>query len=210
MKSGDLTMPGVRETINSSFTACRVGLRKCWQWIQCHKPIVFILQDQYNVLCLGLSGAGKTTLLSHLVQEPLSNCEPTRGFNIKTLPIKNTVISIKELGGSFQVQPFWDHYFGNKNGILFVVDSTDSEEELNTAQEALRVVLADHRLTGKPCLILGTHSDLEGARNSEEIERYFKPLMNGRKWCVSCCSAYDRTQIIAALETLIDLMVMNV
>lgn len=59
-------------------------------------------------------------------------------------------------------------------------------------------------------ILLGTHSDLEGARNSEEIERYFKPLMNGRKWCVSCCSAYDRTQIIAALETLIDLMVMNV
>lgn len=132
-----------------------VQFLQCWQWIQCHKPIVFVLRDQYNVLCLGLSGSGKSTLLSILVDEPITRCEPTRGFNIKTLPIKNTVISIKELGGSCHVRSFWDHYFENKNGILFVVNTTDSDEDLNTARDALKVVFADDRLKEKPCLILG-------------------------------------------------------
>lgn len=119
------------------------------------------------------------------------------------------MVSIKELGGSFRVQPFWDHYFGNKNGLLFVVNSNDSDIELKTARDTLKVIFSDARLKNKPCLILGTHSDIDGSKSSEEIEKHFQNIMNGRKWCVICCSSFDRKQTIAALETLIDLMIMS-
>lgn len=55
----------------------------------------------------------------------------------------------------------------------------------------------------------GTHSDMNNAKTAENIEKYFQPVMNGRKWCVNCCSAFDRAQILMALETLIDLMASN-
>lgn len=106
---------------------------------------------------MGLSGAGKSTLLSILVDDPITRSEPTRGFNIKTLPINNTIISIKELGGSFHMRSFWDHYFEDKHGILFVVNTTDSDNDLITARDALKVVFADERLKEKPCLILGNY-----------------------------------------------------
>lgn len=55
-------------------------------------------------LRVGLSGTGKSTLLAQLVGEPLCQVEPTTGFNIKTLPFKDTILSIKELGGSNNIQ----------------------------------------------------------------------------------------------------------
>lgn len=51
------------------------------------------------MLCLGLMGAGKSTALATLVGEPSDALEPTTGFNIKTLPVNDTVLNIKELGG---------------------------------------------------------------------------------------------------------------
>ncbi|RWS21462.1 ADP ribosylation factor-like protein 1 [Leptotrombidium deliense] len=168
--------------------------------------MVFVLQRQYNVLCLGLSGAGKSAFLAQLVDEPLTTSEPTTGFNMKTLPVKNAVLSIKELGGSCSVQPFWDHYFENKNGIVYVVDASSSDEQLISARNVLRDVLTDPRLKGKPCFIIGTHSDIETSKSEHEIERIFSSIMQGRKWKVYCCCTLDRTQVTGALEALIDLI----
>lgn len=101
---------------------------------------MFVLRDQYNVLCLGLTGAGKSTILAQLVGEAHSHLEPTNGFNIKTLPVNDTVISIKELGGSCRIQPFWECYFNEKNAILFVVNAAASEDELKTSRDILKKV----------------------------------------------------------------------
>jgi ADP-ribosylation factor-like protein 15 len=135
--------------------------------------------------------------------------EPTTGFNIKTLPFKDTVISIKEVGGSYKIQPFWDHYFGGKNGILFVVDASGSDQELIAARDVLKSVFSDMRLKGKPCLVIGTHADLVEAKSSEDLEKCFGSIMHGRKWSVKCCSAFDPLQIKTALETLIELMLVT-
>ncbi|KAI1301555.1 ADP-ribosylation factor-like protein 15 [Halotydeus destructor] len=204
-------MPGVRESFTCSFSACRTGIRRCWRWVQCHKPItglVLVIEDQYNVLCLGLTGAGKSTLLAQLVGEPLTTVEPTNGFNIKTIPFKNTVVSIKELGGSCSIQRFWNNYFNDKHGILFVVDA--SSPDLGPSIEVLKLTLNDIKLKGKPCLIIGTHIDLKDAKSADELEKHFAPVMHNRKWAVTCCchtgSNGESVKITAALEMLIELM----
>lgn len=171
---------------------------------------MLILRDEYNVLCLGLSGSGKSTLLAHLVGESTSNIEPTIGFNIKTLPIKETVVCIKEVGGSCRIRLFWDNYFHDKNAILFAVNAASSDDELSSARETLRSVLSNSRLKGHPCMILGTHMDLPGAKSEQDLEQYFQSVMYGHKWKVKCCSSYDREQILDAFEKLLDLIVMNV
>ncbi|KFM81743.1 hypothetical protein X975_04829, partial [Stegodyphus mimosarum] len=72
-------MPKVFDNVQFGFAACRIGMRKCWQWLSCYRPVI-IIRDQYEVLCLGLKGAGKTTALATLVGESVSNIEPTTGF----------------------------------------------------------------------------------------------------------------------------------
>lgn len=100
--------------------------------------------------------SGKTTLLKSLTEDHLdADIQPTNGFYIKTLPIRNVVISIKEIGGLERLRKYWPNYFDEKQAILYVVNASDNDENLNKSCDALRQVLKDERLDCKPILILG-------------------------------------------------------
>ncbi|KAF8793887.1 ADP-ribosylation factor-like protein 15 [Argiope bruennichi] len=138
-------MPKLFDNVQIGFVACRIGMRKvgltvlAWALKVCYRPVI-IIRDQYQVLCLGLQGSGKTTALASLVGESVSNIEPTTGFNIKTLPLKDTIVDIKELGGSEIVRPFWNKYFEGQHGILYVIDAAADEEILKEAVKILQEV----------------------------------------------------------------------
>jgi len=167
---------------------------------------MLVLKDHYNILCLGLCSSGKSTVLAQLVGESTSNIEPTKGFNIKTLPIKDTVVCIKEIGGSSEIQPFWDYYIDGKNALLFMVNAAGSDDELKIARDTLKSVLAKTSLRGKPCMILATHNDLANAKSEIELEQFFQNVIHGHKWRVQSCSSFDRKAVLTAIETLVDLM----
>ena len=179
--------------------------------------MVFLIQDEFRILCLGLSGSGKTTILDAITGHtvPITTDEPTSGFNIKTLPLtslkcdsnlKGKSISFKELGGSKDVQQFWCNYFTNKNGVLFLINAVADETEFEASKEVLKQVLRDPELQGKPCLILGTHYDIQGAREASTIEREFAPIVGKRKWAIRVCCSFNAEQVKSALEVLIDLI----
>ncbi|GBM55401.1 ADP-ribosylation factor-like protein 15 [Araneus ventricosus] len=198
-------MPKLFDNVQIGFVACRIGMRKCWQWLSCYRPVI-IIRDQYQVLCLGLQGSGKTTALASLVGESVSNIEPTTGFNIKTLPLKDTVVDIKELGGSEVVRPFWSKYFEGQHGLLYVIDAAADEEVLKEAVKILQEVISSSLLKGIPCVILATHQDVEGCRSSQEISQFFNETLHGRKWQVHMCGLQDQDGVQIGLENLVDLM----
>lgn len=139
----------------------------------------------------------------HLDQE----IQPTNGFYIKTLPIRNVVISIKEIGGLDRLRKYWPNYFDEKQAILYVVNASDNEENLNESCDTLRQVLKDERLKSKPCLILGrrlqrlskrvketsikeirsflktvhllsgTHADRPNSRSDQELKSLFQSIV---------------------------------
>lgn len=194
-------MPKVVENVQFGFAGCRTAFRRCCQWLRCGggsggspgEP-----RDQYEVLCLGLSGAGKSTALATLVGEPWDTLEPTTGFNIKTLPVNDTVLNIKELGGS--VRPFWPEYFGDVHGVLFVLDGAGSEASLQAARQTLAELLP--QLKGRPCVVLTTHTDVSACATLAQVEQLLDSLMHGRKWAVLACSRGQRQEVLKALETL--------
>ncbi|GIY58398.1 ADP-ribosylation factor-like protein 15 [Caerostris extrusa] len=151
-------MPKLFDNMQIGFVACRIGMRK----------------DQYQVLCLGLQGSGKTTALASLVGESVTDIEPTTGFNIKTLPLKDTVVDIKELGGSDKVRPFWSKYFEGQHGLLYVIDAASDDNVLKEAVKILQGVISSSLLRGIPCVILATHQDLENSRSPQEIAQFFE------------------------------------
>ncbi|XP_015910507.1 ADP-ribosylation factor-like protein 15 [Parasteatoda tepidariorum] len=198
-------MPKVFDNVQFGFAACRIGMRKCWQWLSCYRPVI-IIRDQYQILCIGLEGSGKTTALATLVGESVNDIEPTTGFNIKTLPLKDTVVDIKELGGSEVIRPFWSKYFEGQHGILYVINAAASEEMLKQSSKILQETLQNSSLKGLPCVILATHQDVEGSKSHQEILHLFQGVLHGRKWQVHMCGFQDRDGVQSSLENLVDLM----
>ncbi|KAH8038570.1 hypothetical protein HPB51_001991 [Rhipicephalus microplus] len=177
------------------------------RWLTCSGSVPGReLRDQYEVLCLGLTGAGKSTALATLVGEPWDALEPTTGFNIKTLPVNDTVLNIKELGGS--VRPFWQEYFGDAHGVLFVLDAAASESSLQESRQTLAEVLP--QLKGRPCVVLATHADLSGCATQTQVEQLLEGLMHGRKSAVLSCSRGQRQEVLKALEMLTGYMTASI
>ncbi|XP_013789993.2 ADP-ribosylation factor-like protein 15 [Limulus polyphemus] len=200
-----LIMPSFLESIQFGLAACCIGLGKCCQWMQCQKSQV-VSKEQYEVLCLGLKGVGKSTALASLVGEPIENIEPTTGFNIKTLPVLETTMNIKELGGAEEVKIFWNKYFQGQHGIVFVVNASANEEEEELSKEALEAVLSDSALKGLPCLILVTHLDKPECKTIKEIKEFLQGVFQGRKWIVKPFHPGSDEGIRQGLEALVHLM----
>ncbi|XP_037274816.2 ADP-ribosylation factor-like protein 15 [Rhipicephalus microplus] len=200
-------MPKVVENMQLGFAGCRTAFRRCCRWLTCSGSVPGREpRDQYEVLCLGLTGAGKSTALATLVGEPWDALEPTTGFNIKTLPVNDTVLNIKELGGS--VRPFWQEYFGDAHGVLFVLDAAASEGSLQESRQTLAEVLP--QLKGRPCVVLATHADLSGCATQTQVEQLLEGLMHGRKSAVLSCSRGQRQEVLKALEMLTGYMTASI
>ncbi|CAN7940277.1 unnamed protein product [Ixodes hexagonus] len=195
-------MPKLMENIQLGFAGCRIAFRRCCSWISCSSHSGLELREQYEVLCLGLMGAGKSTALATLVGEPSDSLEPTTGFNIKTLPVNDTVLNIKELGGTDAVRPFWHQYFDGVHGLLFVVDASSGEASLVSARDTLqKEVLSQGSLKGRPCVVLATHADLRDVL-CLQVEQLLQGVMHGRKWAVVSCSRGERQGVLKGLEML--------
>lgn len=92
-------------------------------------------------------------------------CEKLKGLQDYLTKIK---ILLFNKGGE-NVRPYWDKYFGGAEGIIFVVDSSASDEDLQLANNELHKVLADPELDNLPLMVLCNYSDKEGAKSKEEV-----------------------------------------
>lgn len=101
---------------------------------------------------------------------------------------------------------FWTNYYENKHALLFIVDISASDTQIEESVEILRKILLNPGFRGRPCLIIGTHKDKPEARSVQQIEQHFQSVMNGHKWKLLCCSAFDRHAILDAFSTLIMLI----
>lgn len=114
-------------------------------------------REQYNILILGLDNAGKTTFMEHVkllyssletsgksTKPERSTSEiikgkkilPTVGQNTTTIKLddkngipnaKNINLKFWDLGGQKSLRSMWSRYYRNCHGIIFIIDSTDTE-----------------------------------------------------------------------------------
>ncbi|XP_032226193.1 ADP-ribosylation factor-like protein 15 isoform X2 [Nematostella vectensis] len=126
----------------------RIGCFRCCQKLRGKKPDA--PRPEYSVLMIGLSGAG---------------------FSVKPVQLPTAILNVKELGGGDNVRKYWQHYFEGAQGVIFVVDSTSSEEDLELAASELQTALCHPALDGLPLLVLANQEDKDGARDTEEITR---------------------------------------
>ncbi|NXA44904.1 ARL15 protein, partial [Nothocercus julius] len=126
-------------------------------------------RPEYDLVCIGLTGSGKTSLLSQLCSESAENIVSTTGFSIKAVPFQNAILNVKELGGADNIRKYWSRYYQGSQGVIFVLDSASSEDDLETARNELHSALQHPQLCTLPFLILANHQDKPAARSVQEV-----------------------------------------
>ncbi|XP_078531197.1 ADP-ribosylation factor-like protein 15 isoform X2 [Lissotriton helveticus] len=154
------------ECIQISCAVCRIGIYTCFRALCCKGPPP--PRPEYDVVCIGLTGAGKSSLLSQLCSESADNIVPTTGFSIKAVPFQNAILNVKELGGAQNIRKYWSRYYQGSQGVIFVLDSASSEDDLETSRNELHSALQHPQLCTLPFLILGNHQDKPAARSIQE------------------------------------------
>ncbi|CAD8107453.1 unnamed protein product [Paramecium sonneborni] len=78
-----------------------------------------------KIVIVGLEGSGKTAILQYLKNGKYTETQPTIGLNVETIQFKARHYLIFDVGG--KVRTLWSHYYENLDGLVFVVDTTDSD-----------------------------------------------------------------------------------
>ncbi|XP_021795054.1 ADP-ribosylation factor-like protein 15 isoform X4 [Papio anubis] len=140
---------------------------QCFRALCCKGPPP--ARPEYDLVCIGLTGSGKTSLLSKLCSESPENVVSTTGFSIKAVPFQNAILNVKELGGADNIRKYWSRYYQGSQGVIFVLDSASSEDDLEAARNELHSALQHPQLCTLPFLILANHQDKPAARSVQEL-----------------------------------------
>ncbi|XP_053509699.1 ADP-ribosylation factor-like protein 15a isoform X1 [Ictalurus furcatus] len=194
------------ENIQLSLALCRIAFYTCFRKLCCKGPPS--PRPEYDVVCIGLSGAGKTTLISRLCSEGLDGIVPTAGFSIKAVAFPKAVLNVKELGGADNIKKYWSRYYQGSQGVVFILDSTVSDEKMEACRSELHLALQHPQLCTLPFLILANHQDSPAARSVPEIKKYFElePLARGKRWIFQGSSINNMEAVRESFSQFISLL----
>ena len=165
-----------------------------------------------HVVMLGLDSAGKSTVLYRMKFDQYVNTVPTVGFNCEK--VKGTVGKAKgvsfmiwDVGGQDKVRPLWKSYTRNTDGIVFVIDSVDTERMEEARVELLRTARCPEN-SGVPILVVANKQDLPGAVDSAQVEKAMclHELSAGHYWHVQSSCAITGDGLDEGLEHLYEMI----
>lgn len=171
---------------------CRIGCYRCGQTLCCKEPAA--PRPTYPVIAIGLSQAGKSLLCALLSAETVTDeLQPTVGFSVKAVQLPTAILNVKELGGGDNVRKYWSHYFEGALGVVFVVDSSSNDDDVDLAAAELKEALSHPSLETLPLLVLANKQDVQGARSADELSRMMDldVIARNREWHMQPCSKND-------------------
>merc|ERR1711966_449807 len=142
-----------------------------------------------RILMVGLDAAGKTTILYKLKLGEVVTTIPTIGFNVETVEYKNISFTVWDVGGQDKIRPLWRHYYQNTQGLIFVVDSNDSDR-IDAARDELHRMLNEEEMRDAVLLVFANKQDLPNAMMAAEVtEKLGLQSMRNRQWFIQSACA---------------------
>ena len=149
--------------------------------------------------------------LSPLPLPPLKQTSPFRsaprraaaiGFNVETVKYKNVKFQVWDLGGQTSIRPYWRCYYPNTQGIIYVVDATDTDR-LGIARGEFHSILEEDELKEAALLVFANKQDLPGALGPAEVsEGLGLSAIKNRQWSIFKTSAIKGEGLFEGLEWL--------
>jgi ADP-ribosylation factor-like protein 6 len=78
---------------------------------------------------VGIDGAGKSTIVNQVKPQSSQRSgeqPPTIGCNFEDLKIGGTQLTVVDMAGGSKYRNMWHNYYGDADGVIFVIDSADS------------------------------------------------------------------------------------
>ena len=114
----------------------------------------------------------------------------TKGFNVETIsPCRGISLTVWDVGGQDHLRTLWHHYFDNVDGLVFVIDSTDSRR-LHVARAELEGIYQHDSMKNVPLIILANKQDSDDALSGEHIAGKLALLEwpEGSYYIIPCCA----------------------
>lgn len=86
---------------------------------------------------------------------------PTVGFNVESVTYKNVKFNVWDVGGQDKIRPLWRHYYSGTQGLIFVVDSSDTAR-LEEARSELHKIINDREMKDALLLVFANKQDIQG------------------------------------------------
>jgi ADP-ribosylation factor-like protein 2 len=163
-------------------------------------------EKEMRILILGLDNAGKTTIVKKLCGQPIDQIEPTLGFQIQTLEYNDFKLNIWDIGGQSSIRAYWRNYFEKTDGLVWVVDSSDTSR-FDLVRQELENLLQQERLAGATLLIWANKQDIEGSSSSEQIVDFLKLQdlqYKNRHWSIHACSAITGQGLMEGMDWMVE------
>ena len=86
---------------------------------------------------------------------------PTVGFNVESVTYKNVKFNVWDVGGQDKIRPLWRHYYSGTQGLIFVVDSSDTAR-VEEARSELHKIINDREMKDALLLVFANKQDVPG------------------------------------------------
>jgi len=160
-------------------------------------------EKEMRLLMVGLDNAGKTTIVKRINGEDISTISPTLGFSIKTMQYKAYRLNIWDVGGQKTLRSYWRNYYEQTDGLVWVVDSSDTRRLADCAAE-LAKLLQEEKLAGATLLVFANKQDLPGSLTCEEIRDVMAlDKLAGRHWKIVPCSAVTGEGLLEGFDWIV-------
>ena len=127
---------------------------------------------------------------------------PTIGFNVETVEYHNISFTVWDVGGQDRIRNLWRHYYQGTEGLIFVVDSSDTERFDLAAQE-LHSLLANDEMRDAKVLVFANKQDLPNSVSAAEVaDKLNLRLLRSHDWYIQACSATTGMGIYEGLDWL--------
>lgn len=83
------------------------------------------------------------------------------GFNVESVTYKNVKFNVWDVGGQDKIRPLWRHYYSGTQGLIFVVDSSDTAR-LEEARSELHKIINDREMKDALLLVFANKQDITG------------------------------------------------
>ncbi|XP_028395510.1 ADP-ribosylation factor 6-like [Dendronephthya gigantea] len=159
-----------------------------------------------HIVMLGLDNSGKTSLMYKAKLKENVKVHPTTAFNVECVnATKKLKFKIWDIGGREANRPLWRAYVRKTEGMVFVVDSTDSSRFDEARHELFNLLNSESaQLNDVPILVLANKQDCVGAVSPDMLARELNlaELNDRHLWTVEPTSACIGEGFADGLKTL--------